>query len=147
MEGGLANTIIGGKYVQTTVNTVTTHFSTPLADIGQPPFNPFIFVDQVRGHEVHLKDKPPTEFVDSDLFGTWSDASVPASGFYYRSTTGLPWGIETPENFNYPIETADIVTVHLKFAAWAQSSGVDFTDWYKDKTGYRDQSKIYVIPQ
>jgi LruC domain-containing protein len=147
MEGGLANTIVGGKYVQTTVQTVTTHFGTPQASIGAPPYNPFIFVDQVRGHEVHLKDKPPTEFVDNALFGTWLDASDPAKGFYYRSTTGLPWGIETPVNFNYPIELADILTVHLKFAAWAQSSGVDYPDWYMNKTGYRDATKIYVIPQ
>jgi LruC domain-containing protein len=147
MEGGLANTIVGGKYVQTTVQTVTTHFGTPQASIGAPPYNPFIFVDQVRGHEVHLKDKPPTEFVDNALFGTWLDASDPAKGFYYRSTTGLPWGIETPVNFNYPIELADILTVHLKFAAWAQSSGVDYPDWYMNETGYRDATKIYVIPQ
>ncbi len=147
MEGGLANTIVGGKYVQTTVQTVTTHFGTPQASIGAPPYNPFIFVDQVRGHEVHLKDNHPTELVDNALFGTWLDASDPAKGFYYRSTTGLPWGIETPVNFNYPIELADILTVHLKFAAWAQSSGVDYPDWYMNKTGYRDATKIYVIPQ
>jgi len=146
MEGGMANTIVGGKYVQTSVQVVTTHFGTPQASIGLPPYNPFIFVDQVRGHEVHLKDKPPTEFVDNALFGTWLDASDPAQGLYYRSTTGLPWGIETPVNFNYPIELADILTAHLKFAAWAQSSGAEYMDWYMDKPGYRDVSKIYVIP-
>ena len=146
MEGGMANTIPGGKYIQTTINTVTTHFGTPQASIGTPPFNPFIFVDQVRSHEVHLKGLAPTEFMDTDLFGTWSDGSVPASGLYFQSTNGLPWGIETPVNFNYPIELADILTAHLKFAAWAQSSGVDFPDWYMDEPGYRDDTKIYVIP-
>jgi len=146
MEGGMANTIPGGKYIQTTINTVTTHFGTPQASIGTPPFNPFIFVDQVRSHEVHLKGLPPTEFMDTDLFGTWSDGSVPASGLYFQSTNGLPWGIETPINFKYPIELADILTAHLKFAAWAQSSGVDFPDWYMDEPGYRDDTKIYVIP-
>ncbi len=147
MDGGMANTIPGGKYVQTTVNTVTTHFSNPQASIGTPPYNPFIFVDQVRGHEVHLKDNVPTEFVDEELFGTYSDASDPGSGLYYRSTNGLPWGIETPINFNYPIENADILTAHLKFADWAQSAGVDFQDWYMDKPGYRNDENIYVIPQ
>ncbi len=146
MDGGMANTIPNGKYVQTVVNTVTTHFGTPQASIGTPPFNPFIFVDQERGHEVHLKDQPPTEFVNEDYFGTDSDASDPAAGLYYRSTSGLPWGIETPVNFNYPIEKADILTAHLKFAAWAQSSGVDFPDWYMDEPGYRNDANIYVIP-
>lgn len=147
MEGGMANTIPGGKYVQTTINTVTTHFSTPQASIGTPPFNPFIFVDQERGHEVHLKDQPPTDLVDMDYFGTDNDASDPAIGLYYRSSTGLPFGVEVPVNFNYPIEKADILTAHLKFAEWAQSSGVDYTDWYMDKPGYRNDANIYEIPE
>lgn len=146
MEGGMANTIPNGKYVQTTVNTVTTHFSTPQSAIGTPPYNPFIFVNQERGHEVHLKGHKPTEFVDEELFGTVDDDSDMATESYYMSATGLPWGIETPINFDYPIESADILTAHLKFAAWAQSSGVEFQDWYMDKSGYRNDANIYVIP-
>lgn len=146
MDGGMANTIPNGKYVQTTVNTVTTHFSTPQASIGTPPFNPFIFVDQERGHEVHLKDQPPTELVDPTYFGTESDASDSATGRYYQSSTGLPWGIEIPVSFDYPIEKADILTAHLKFAAWALSSGSDYPDWYLNNAGYRNSTLIYVIP-
>ncbi len=147
MEGGMANTIPGGKYVQTTVNTVSISFNTPQADLGLPPYNPFIFVDQVRSHEVHLKNQPPTAFVDAELFGTANDASNPSTNNYYVSSTGLPWAIETPVNFNYPIESADILTAHLKFAAWAQSSGQEYQDWYLDKIGYRNDENIYVIPQ
>ncbi len=147
MDGGMVNTVPGGRYIQTTVNTVTTHFEIPQASIGTPPFNPFIFVDQERGHEVHLKNQVPTDLVDPDYFGTESDASDPATGAYYVSSTGLPWAIEIPVNFEYPIEKADILTAYLKFATWAQSSGVDYTDWYMDKTGYRNASNIYVIPQ
>lgn len=146
MEGGMANTIPNGKYVQTTVNTVTTHFSTPKATIGTPPYNPFIFVNQERGHEVHLKGQKPTEFVDEELFGTNDDDTNISTGSYYMSPTGLPWGIETPVNFNYPNEGVDILTAHLKFAAWAQSSGAEFQDWYLDKSGYRNDANIYVIP-
>ena len=147
MEGGMVNTIPNGRYVQTTVSTVTTHFDTPQASIGTPPFNPFIFIDQERGYEVHLKDQPPTELVDPDYFDTYHDVSNPANGTYYVSETGLPWGIEVPVNFNYPVEKADILTAYLKFAAWAQSDGVDYDDWYMDKSGYRNASNIYVIPQ
>ena len=146
MEGGMVNTIPGGRYIQTTVSTVTTHFETPQASIGTPPFNPFIFVDQERGYEIHLKDQPPTDLVDPDYFDTFHDASNPANGSYYVSATGLPWAIEIPVNFNYPIEKADILTAHLKFAAWAQSSGGDYPDWYMDNAGYRNSSNIYVIP-
>jgi LruC domain-containing protein len=147
MDGGMANTIPGGKYVQTTINTVTVNFSDPQQNIGTPPYNPFIFVDQVRSHEVHLKNQLPTEFVDEELYGTNNDASNPGNNNYYLSTTGLPWAIETPINFEYPVEAADILTAHLKFAAWAQSSGVDFPDWYMNKTGYRNDENIYVVPQ
>lgn len=146
MDGGMANTIPDGKYIQTTVNTVTIHFSTPQASIGQPPFNPFIFVDQERGREVHLKDQAPTDLVNPDFFGTWSDASVPATGTYYRSTSGLPWAVEIPVSFAYPKELVDILVTHLKFADWAQSSGVDYTDWYMNNAGYRNEANIYVVP-
>ncbi len=146
MEGGIVNTVPGGRYIQTTVNTITTHFDIPQASIGIPPFNPFIFVDQERGYEIHLKNQPPTELVDPDYFDTWSDVSNPALGTYYISETGLPWGIEVPVNFNYPIEKADILTAYIKFAAWAQSSGTSYPDWYMDKSGYRNTSNIYVIP-
>ncbi|NQU32182.1 MAG: LruC domain-containing protein [Bacteroidetes bacterium] len=146
MEGGIVNTVPGGNYVQTTVNTVTTHFDIPQASIGTPPFNPFIFVDQTRGYEVHLKNQPPTELVDPDYFDTYHDASNPEAGTYYVSETGLPWGIEVPVNFNYPIEKADILTAHLKFAAWAQSAGVEYPNWYLDNAGYRNAANIYVVP-
>ncbi|MBS4055956.1 MAG: LruC domain-containing protein [Bacteroidales bacterium] len=147
MDGGMANTIPNGKYIQTSVNTVTVNFETPQANIGMPPYNPFIFVDQERGHEVHLKDQPHTEFADPAFFGTQSDASNPDAGLYYRSSTGLPWAVETPLNFDYPVEKVDILMTHLKFAAWAQSSGADYPDWYMSRAGYRNQGNIYVIPQ
>ena len=146
MEGGMVNTVPDGRYIQTTISTVTTHFDTPQASIGTPPFNPFIFVDQERGYEIHLKDQPPTDLVDPDYFDTFDDASNPTSGLYYVSETGLPWAIEVPVNFKYPIEKDDILTAHLKFATWAQSSGVDYPDWYMDEPGYRNSSNIYDIP-
>jgi len=146
MEGGIVNTIPGGQYVQTTVNTVTTHFEIPQASVGTPPFNPFIFIDQTRGYEVHLKNQPPTELVDPDYFDTFHDVSDPDNGVYYVSESGLPWGIEVPQNFEYPVEKADILTAYLKFAAWAQSSGTDYPDWYMNNAGYRNSANIYVIP-
>lgn len=146
MDGGMANTIPDGKYIQTTVNTVTINFAVPQTSIGQPPYNPFIFVDQERGHEVHLKDQAPTELVNPELLGTWSDASEPSNGLYYRSSNGLPWAVEIPVSFDYPVELIDILDTHLKFADWAQSSGTQYPDWYMNETGYRNEENIYVIP-
>ncbi|MDK2910650.1 MAG: hypothetical protein PWR20_2218, partial [Bacteroidales bacterium] len=34
----------------------------------------------------------------------------------------------------------------LKFAEWAMSGGTAFPVWYKNLSGYRDNSKIYPVP-
>ncbi len=140
---GLVNTIIGGPKVQTEMQKITIHFKTPQASIGTAPFNPFMFVDQERGKEIHMKDQPPTELVNPAYFGTGIDASNPAMSFYYRSTTNLCWAFEIPVDFDYPIETVDILQTYLHFAEWAQSSGVQYPDWYMDKPGYRNAANIY----
>jgi LruC domain-containing protein len=58
----------------------------------------------------------------------------------------LPWAINIYESFDYPIEKQDILWVHLKFAEWAMSGGVQFPDWYKNLQGYRNNSLIYQVP-
>ncbi|MBC8314465.1 MAG: LruC domain-containing protein [Bacteroidales bacterium] len=143
MGTGMVNTVPGGTTVQSSPQTVTIHLSSPQTSIGTPPYNPFIFIDQTRGHEVHLKDQPPTDLVDPAYFGVWDDASVPSEGLYYRSSSGLSWGFEIPVNFDYPIETVDIVQAYLYFGEWAESSGVSYPDWYTNETGYRNEANIY----
>ncbi|MCX6283738.1 MAG: LruC domain-containing protein [Bacteroidetes bacterium] len=143
LGGIIINTVHGGYTVQTQTQTVTMHLSTPQASIGTPPYNPFIFVNQDRGHEVHLKDHAPTELNNPVYFGSLNDGSVPAQGLYYRSTSGLPWAFEIPVDFSYPVEKADIIQTYLHFADWAQSSGASYTDWYMDKAGYRNAANIY----
>ena len=139
----IINTQRSGYTVQTAVQTVTVHLSTPQASIGTAPFNPFIFINQDRGKEVHLKDHAPTQLANPVYFGSLNDASDPGQGHYYRSTTGLPWGLEIPVDFSYPVEKADIVQTYLHFAEWAQSSGVQYPDWYMDKAGYRKADNVY----
>lgn len=143
LGGGMLNTIRGGATVQTEIQTVTLHLSNPQAFIGSAPFNPFIFINQERGKEVHLKDQKPTEFVTSSYFGTFDDASVPAEDKYYRTQTGLPWAIEIPVDFAYPVETVDILQTYLHFAEWAQSGGTLYPDWYMNESGYRNTANIY----
>jgi len=143
LGNGMVNTIPGGNTAQTSVDTVTVHFSTPQASIGTPPYNPFIFVNQERGHEVHLKDQPPTDLVNPEYFDTMDDASVPGEGLYYRSQSGLCWAFEIPVSFEWPIESVDILKAYLHFAEWAESSGVSYPGWYLDEPGYIDQEFIY----
>ena len=139
----IINTQHGGYAVQTAVQTVTVHLSTPQASIGTAPYNPFIFINQDRGKEVHLKDHAPTQLANPVYFGSLNDASNPALGHYYRSNTGLPWGLEIPVDFDYPLEKTDIVQTYLHFAEWAESSGNLYPDWYMNKTGYRKAENIY----
>jgi LruC domain-containing protein len=109
-------------------------------------FNPFIFIDKIRGKEVHLSDYPPTALVDQSLFGTLDDDTDPGTGKYYKTANNLPWAINIYESFEYPIEKQQIVWAYLKFAVWATSGGTSFDDWYKDLSGYRDDTKIYEEP-
>jgi len=140
---GMVNTVRGGFTLQTQVQTVTVHLSTPQSSIGTLPYNPFMFINQDRPKEVHLKDMIPTTFVNPVYFGTLDDGSDPAQNFYYRSKTNLPWAFEIPVDFEYPVEEADILQTYLHFAEWAQSSGAVYSDWYMNKPGYRNPVNVY----
>jgi LruC domain-containing protein len=80
---------------------------------------------------------------DSRILGTVDDTSVPSKGLYYRTTNNLPWVLEIPVSFDYPNAKTDIINAFLKFSDWAQSSGAKSKDWYLNKPGYRNTSKIY----
>ncbi len=116
------------------------------SDIDIPNFNPFIFVDQTRGREVHLPDYPPTDLVDISYFGTWEDSSDPSSGRYYKTINNLPWAINIYESFDYPKEKVLILSAYNFFQEWAESGGTSYQDWYRDNPGYRNGSNIYQVP-
>jgi LruC domain-containing protein/uncharacterized repeat protein (TIGR01451 family) len=144
------NTEPNAPYVQPVTLTVNIDFKPNTYTINQldiSNFNPFLIVNKNRSHEVHLPNYPPTDLVDMSLFGQWEDASNPATGKYYVTVNNLPWAINIYESFDYPIEKQDILWVHLKFAEWAMSGGALFPDWYKNLTGYRNESLIYQVPQ
>ena len=136
-------------YVEPDTINLTVNFSNPssVASIGTPPYNPFIIADMQRGYEIHLADKAPTSLADPNLLGNWEDDSNPAQDRYFKTEGNLPWGIHIAEPFDYPVEKVQIIDAHLKFAEWAQSSGTMFPDWYKDKSGYRNDSNIFTPPQ
>lgn len=145
--GEFINTLKDRPYVETDTISLQMILGTPASSFGAAPFNPFLFVDQERGKEVHLIDMKPTELVDPSYFGTWEDASNPADQSYYHTSGRLPWAIEIPVSFDYPVETVDILLTHLKFASWATSSGQQYQDWYLDKPGYRNADNIYQRPE
>lgn len=113
------------------------------ANFSLTTWNPFIMVDQTRGLEIHLPDYPPTDLVDISYFGTWEDDSEPASDRYYKTVLNLPWALDIPSAFKWPLEKKEITRAYLHFAEWAETSGAVYTDWYEDKPGYREDSFIY----
>lgn len=112
--------------------------------ISNPKFyNPFIFINQIRGKEVHMADYPPTDLADPSFFGTYNDDSKPGEGKFYKSKNNIPWAMLLVEKFDYPVERADIIQSHLKFKEWAESSGAQYENWFKDLQGYRNSEKIF----
>ncbi len=139
----MVNTIPGGNSMETDTIQVHMKFTEPQASIGTPPYNPFMFISQNRGKELHKIDHAPTELVNTGFFGEGEDDSDPLTGRYYVSATNLPWVIEIPASFEWPKENADILSAYLKFQEWAESSGQLYPDWYEDEPGYRDDDNIY----
>ncbi|MBC8315447.1 MAG: LruC domain-containing protein [Bacteroidales bacterium] len=140
------NTTPGSPYV--TPHTVNIYIgftggTYTLAQLDIADFNPFMFVSQTRGHEIHLPDYAPTSLVDPSIFGSAQDNSIPSQGKYYKTESNLPWAINIYESFDYPQEKIDIITVYHHFVEWAVSGGIDYPDWYQDNAGYRDNTKIY----
>jgi len=144
--GSIVNTVNGGAYSQPKTVNLKVIFKTPIAlsDFGTPPYNPFIVINDERGKEVHLPASAPTDLVDNSLFGTGDDNTDLAAQKYYMSDKYLPWAINIPVQFAYPAEKQDITKSFLMFNTWANSRGYNYMDWYMDKTGYRDASKLFV---
>ncbi len=115
-----------------------------LNDLGNAPYNPFIIVDGVRGHEVHLMGHTPTDLVDQSLFGTSVDVSDPNTGVYYQTQENLPFALHMPLSFDYPLEKIAINQGYMHFVTWANSGGLLYPDWYLSKTNYRDDSQLFV---
>lgn len=141
------NTQAGIPYVEPDTGTVHVLYQDPVSAsvTGTAPYNPFIVVDlpASRGAEVHLPGNPPTDLADTDLFGQWADDTNPASGKYYQTTSNLPWAIDIPVSFDYPVEQVQIINSYNHFVEWAESAGGVFTDWYEDFSGYRNDDNIY----
>lgn len=144
-NGGFVNTEDGGTVLEPVEVTITINFAEPVlrAELGSAPYNPFIMVNRNRGVEVHLPGMPPTALADPTLFGTGDDDTNLALGKYYQTTGNLPWSLHLPAAFEYPKEKTAINTAYLRFNQWVESAGQVYTDWYTNKSGYRDNTKVY----
>lgn len=148
------NTQLSAAFVQPVTLTLTISFinaqgsfvgaPVSLQEVGLAAFNPFIIVDQQRGVEVHLPGKQPSNLANTALFNTRDDRTNVQTGQTYRTANNLPWAIQTPVSIPYPQEREDVLSGYLKLAEWAQSGGIQYTDWYLDLTGFRNNGKLYI---
>jgi LruC domain-containing protein len=139
------NTLPGTGVGTADTVTITIHLTTPLLTtaVGTAPFNPFLIKGMERGVEVHLPDYVPTSLADQSYFGTSDDNSNSGLGRYYKTSSSLPWALNIPVAFDYPFEYIDITQAYIHFAAWAQSGGTSYPNWYANIAGYRDLTKIW----
>ncbi len=144
---GFFNTQLNLPRSYTDTMHVTVSFTNPV-DInllGDAPFNPFMIVQHNRGKEIHLPGMLPTIKANKALFGTGDDNTKPEINNYYKSKDNLPFALNIPERFDYPIERASIADAYLKYTKWAQSAGKTLTNWYMhDNNGFREKELIYT---
>jgi len=144
------NTVPGAATLPPNTYTVSFNIANgPTLDVFGTDYNPFIFNYGTGATptriEIHLPGKVPTTLADAGLFGTGDDNTNVAAGRYYLTKTGLPFAINIPAVFNYPIEGSDITITYLHFADWAQSGGASYADWYSNlAAGYRNNALIYT---
>lgn len=121
--------------------TVMIRFTEPLelSTIGSSPFNPFLIVNQNREHEIHLPNQQATSLGNTSINVSATNADLDGD---YRTDNGLPWAIAIAHEFKYTKEKVEIIEGYNHFASWAESGGSLFTDWYKDNSGYRNDSNI-----
>lgn len=144
-EFGILLNTVDGIHFNTPSGSLTIQFTSPQEtnNLSMDAFNFFIVPyksDNVsRSKEIHLPTFLPTTKIDATLLTgdqlNYSDK--------YKYSDGMMWGIMIPEKFDYPKEYESIGNAYIHFFRWATSGGVEFTDWYKDLDGYRDNSKIY----
>ncbi|WP_034335531.1 LruC domain-containing protein [Deinococcus misasensis] len=136
--------------------SLTVEFNTPQSQtaLGTAPFNPFLISDGTgqidparnRGHEVHLPGQMPTDLADPSLFKTMTDNTSVKDGRTYVTRNTLPWVLNIPGNWDYPEEVSDLVPTYLNFSNWAQSGGLQKTNWYQPLAENRNEARLYKRP-
>ena len=162
---GSSNTDPTKSFLTPDTLEISINFNTPVINwnLEFPLQNPFIFVDQNRGREIHLGDNYPTLLADPSLFRTSADDTeqLVIDEMYTRSVNmgggamkayktaaphNLPWGILISDSkFVYPTERSVILDGYTYFGNWAEAWGWNYTDWYEDNSGFRDNSYLYTV--
>ncbi|WP_339660104.1 LruC domain-containing protein [uncultured Polaribacter sp.] len=123
-------------------NKISIVFKTPIttAALGTAPFNPFLIVNKNRQKEIHLPLKSTTYYPTTTTIAT--GPTVKDSDGNFKTPTGLPWAINISGAYRAPKEKVLITDGYNYFATWATSGGTKKTDWFLDKSGYRNNDNL-----
>lgn len=105
------------------------------------PYNPFIFVNNDRGRELHLAttqetsaNYKPTQKASEKYWGEDLDMTDKGKGIYYVSSNLMPFAMHiSGVKFVLPGERENIMTAYPEFSGWVQSKGKQNKNWYKNK--------------
>ncbi len=119
-------------------------FTSPISRdiLGSVPYDVFMLVDNATGYgrEVHFIGYVPTSLANQTFL---DEANTLENKEYYKSEHNLPWAIQIPGDWEYPLERKSIVDGYYYFGAWAESGGTRYPDWYLDKPNYKNTSNLY----
>lgn len=110
--------------------------------MGNAPYNPYIYATFDRGREVHLPNHKPTTRADDDRFGSGDDDSnLFDFSKTYETSDNLPWALNMPYSWLHPTSGDNIVDVYGNYRNWAESGGLISTDWY---TNNYNSNRVYI---
>jgi LruC domain-containing protein len=127
--GQMINTRSGGvRYGSDTIHArVVFQKAVALPD---PPYDLFLFQTADSAHEIHFPDRKGTNSAKRSLYRTKDDKTDSVNGTWYRSAGNLPWAINMPGDWRYPLEGVDILQAYPHFSVWINSNGRTNLDWY-----------------
>lgn len=110
--------------------------------MGNAPYNPYIYATFDRGREVHLPNHKPSSRADSARFGSGDDDSnLFDFSKTYETNANLPWALNMPYSWLHPTSGDNIVDVYGNYRNWAESGGLISTDWY---TNNYNSNRVYI---
>lgn len=110
--------------------------------MGNAPYNPYIYATFDRGREVHLPNHRPSSLADSNRFNSGDDDSnLFDFSKTYETTDNLPWALNMPYSWLHPTSGESIVDVYSDYRNWAESGGLISTDWYTDNY---NSNRVYI---
>ncbi len=101
---------------------VTLDAALDLAQLGEPPFDPYLYVYNTE-YEIHLADYPPVlPYSRNNQDGESS----------FKDANGYPFAMILPEDWRIPVEEEDLGAAYPQFLEFVTSRGSRNTKWYRN---------------